>query len=406
MYKKGKTIFFIIILYISIFQDFLQKYIVYFKYFDEILALLFFPFLYFYCFKNKKNLKIKKDNAIIFTSLIFIILIGLFSNFYYKYQNLTIVLSDLLLFIKFFLLYFLSSILWEDDFFENKSKLILFHVKVIIIILAIFTICNYMFNLYIGDYRFGIKSNTLFFSHSTVLATVCIFLLSLLIRCSKKTVSPFYIICILLLFSTLRLKAIGACIMILFLAYYVEKNNKKISISKLLVLAVIILVVSFDQISYYYIDSDGSARRELTKTAFLVAKDYFPLGTGFGTYASHFSAVSYSVIYYKYNLNYIYGITPENPYFVSDVFWPMVIGQFGYIGLILYLICLYKIFKKIQDEFSADNVYIYISKMICLAYLIIASTSEAAFAGPIAMSLAIVIGSNSRRGNNEEVIEN
>ena len=46
----------------------------------------------------------------------------------------------------------------------------------------------------------------------------------------------------------------------------------------------------------------------------------------------------FSILYNKYNLNTVYGLSPNYHYFVADSFYTMLLGQFGYIGLFLYLI--------------------------------------------------------------------
>lgn len=93
-----------------------------------------------------------------------------------------------------------------------------------------------------------------------------------------------------------------------------------------------------------------------------------------------------------YGLNNIYGLQPRYSIFVSDTFWPMIMGQFGIVGVCSYLLCIYYIFKNIQNEYKVANKYQYIAKFLALFYLIISSTSESAFVNPMAMPLAIIIG--------------
>ena len=355
------------------------------------------PILTFNCYKNRNNLKINKIDFRIVISLIFILIIGLFSSFIYKYQPLSAVLGDMLLLSKFFLMYFLSSIVWNYDFYEKYSKKLYFHIRLIIFIMFFLTILNYGFNIFNStSYRFGIMVNELFYGTHTSLAAAMIFLIALLIRCSKKTFSLELFCALIVLVSTLRFKAIGAAIIILMLIFYIDKFNKKISISKFILFAIIAIIFAFDQISYYYIENDGTARKVLNEKSIEIAKDHFPLGAGFATYASHYSLVSYSPIYYNYGLNNVYGLNDGNNSFsfVSDTFWPMIIGELGFIGLILYINCIINIYKKIQSEFIKENKYFYISKIICLVYLAISSTSEAAFVHPLSIPLAFLLGTN------------
>ena len=88
----------------------------------------------------------------------------------------------------------------------------------------------------------------------------------------------------------------------------------------------------------------------------------------------------------------IWGLTADFYEFVADGFWPMLIAQFGYLGTCCYLLMLYKMFKNVQLIFDKNNLTIYVSKLICLLYLIISSIAENSFAGPIGMALAIIIG--------------
>ena len=86
IYKKNKVYFFILIIYLLVFQDLLQQYISVMQYFDEILAIILIPIMIFNCIKNK-TLKISKYNLYIVVCIIIITIIGLLGNVIYKYKN-------------------------------------------------------------------------------------------------------------------------------------------------------------------------------------------------------------------------------------------------------------------------------------------------------------------------------
>lgn len=389
---RVSSVFLVLILYLLIFQNLLTNYFKPIQYFDEVLALLVFPIGFFRLSnRNSNNHIIKKDDLIMICALLAIFAVGLYSNFVYKMQPANIYMSDALLVFKFFLVYLLSKWIWKDNIDNKQKKFILKHTKVIIFILFLLTIANYLFGIWPWEIRFGIMTNKLFYSQPTVLAASCIFLLSLLIMCSEKISKLDFIALSLVLLSTLRFKAIGAALIIALIVIYVYKTKKKISVTKFGILAFLALVLAWDQINFYYIDSDNSARNQLTIKSIEIAKDYFPVGSGFGTYASHMSGVNYSPMYYKYGLSGIYGLVKGHVEFISDTFWPMIIGQFGFIGFICYLITLVIIFKRIQNEFNISNINIYVSKIVCFVYLVISSTSEAAFVNPVAIPLAIML---------------
>ena len=100
------------------------------------------------------------------------------------------------------------------------------------------------------------------------------------------------------------------------------------------------------------------ARNALYITSVDIAKDYFPFGAGFGRYGSWMSRVHYSPLYDKYDLSEIHGLSREKPNFINDTFWPMVLGETGFIGfalymtaLILFMRTLYKQIKNTKDKY-------------------------------------------------------
>ena len=392
--NKLKYYVFVMLLYLFILQNPLQRTSI-LRYLDEIVALLSIPALLYYLINKKRKFVFRKNNLSFFMFQVTLIVVGLYSSYTLKYQPINIVFSDLLLVNKFFMAYIFSRLFFYDDFIDNFRDKIYIHVKVIVIALLILTIFNYVFAIWPASYRFSIMTNKLFYEHPTYLASICIFLISLLFLIADKNISRYnflFLILILILISTFRFKAIGACLFIVYLAKNIKKNFKKISISKITIIGFLLVLLCWDQISYYYIDLNSSARNVLTETSFKIAKDYFPLGTGFGTYGSYFSGVSYSPVYYMYNISHVYGISKNYSSFLSDTFWPMVLGQFGIIGLFCFIMLLKNIFSRIQNSFDIHNVHIYISKMICFIYLLISSTSESAYVNSLSIPLAIIIG--------------
>jgi hypothetical protein len=78
------------------------------------------------------------------------------------------------------------------------------------------------------------------------------------------------------------------------------------------------------------------ARIALYETAVRIGMDEFPLGVGLGRYASWVSRIEYSEVYQRYGLDTIYGLSPANPMFINDTFWPQILGETGVVGLAAY----------------------------------------------------------------------
>ncbi len=88
------------------------------------------------------------------------------------------------------------------------------------------------------------------------------------------------------------------------------------------------------------VDDEGAqtspARVALYTGSFRIARDHFPLGAGVGRYGSHMSRVEYSPVYSEYGLDRIGGLRERNPRYITDTFWPMILGEFGVGGLAAY----------------------------------------------------------------------
>jgi hypothetical protein len=92
------------------------------------------------------------------------------------------------------------------------------------------------------------------------------------------------------------------------------------------------------QVAHYTSSSETSARRLLYSGGERMANDNFPLGVGFGRFASYPSRLYYSPVYAQYELSSYYGLSRSFPNFIDDTSWPSVVGETGWGGLIIYLI--------------------------------------------------------------------
>ena len=157
--------------------------------------------------------------------------------------------------------------------------------------------------------------------------------------------------------------------------------------------APVVVALSWEQIEYYFFSSiqNDSARYQLLVKSIQVANEHFPFGSGFATYGSYYSAVYYSPLYEGYGLSTVNGLRPDGGAFISDSFWPMILGQFGWLGLICYCAALLALFMRIQKMREYSKA-IYTSGLSILVHLLITSTGESAFVHPLAIPLAIWLG--------------
>jgi serine/threonine protein phosphatase 1 len=124
--------------------------------------------------------------------------------------------------------------------------------------------------------------------------------------------------------------------------------------------------------------SDPQVRSLLTTQSLHVALDYFPGGSGAGTYASPPSfQLGYSDIYNKYGLSSLWGASAQAPQFLLDVFWPKILAQAGFIGALAYLIFFFKLngpaFFQYFSTSSADDWFCF-SIVMSSAFISVASS--------------------------------
>ncbi|MBR3897732.1 MAG: O-antigen ligase family protein [Bacilli bacterium] len=137
----------------------------------------------------------------------------------------------------------------------------------------------------------------------------------------------------------------------------------KIDIKKILLAVMISFMILFifkEQLLYtydtYIAESDTvTARQSLNDNGIRIMKEYFPLGVGFGKYGSWEARVNYSEYYYKYGMTKIYGLYPNMPFFATDTFWPAIIGETGFLGLIVYVIYIFKLYFLLRKKSTTIN---------------------------------------------------
>ncbi len=80
-------------------------------------------------------------------------------------------------------------------------------------------------------------------------------------------------------------------------------------------------------------------RTILTRESFVIAQQFFPLGSGAGSYASPPSfQFGYSDVYVRHGLSGLWGASANTGNHLLDVFWPKVIAQSGFVGAVFYLV--------------------------------------------------------------------
>lgn len=388
---RAREILFFLCFYLLVFQNPLTKYAsAVFFYLDELFALVGVVFALSLGLSKRKKLIIREDTAGMAVLVLIFVLSGLAANVLYRYQPAQLMLKDLYVNLKFFLSVMAGFYL--VFYVQPPRDLVLHHTKICTSVLFSILLADIIFNfLPISEYRYGFKVHSLIFGHVTYLAGTCVFLLAMLLFHYEKRNWKYIAMALLVLISTLRSKALAGAAAFFVVFYFVLVKRREMKLRHLLAVGVLAVCLAWGQISFYYIELAGkSARSIMTQTSFQIMKDYFPIGTGFGTFASDVAGEFYSPVYVKYGFSGVLELS-EGVGFFSDTFWPIIMGQTGFLGTVSYLLLLLVLFLKSTKVRFVDRGA-YAAVLFVFLYLMVSTTSEPTFCNSVSIPLALVLG--------------
>lgn len=179
-------------------------------------------------------------------------------------------------------------------------------------------------------------------------------------------------------------KYFGECVCFIALVMFVKSKINFTSVSTLLKLAALGAVVIFftwTKFNAYYVegfqeDAQEMARPITYQTGMkIMFHDYIPFGSGLGSFGTAAAAKEYSPIYYKYHLDEIWGLNPENPMFLADAFYP-TLAEYGIVGLFFFL-WFWK--RRLWEANKIPNLIYYRMALMCILALALESTADSSY---------------------------
>ena len=368
---------------IFIFHGVLEDVVPIFKIFDECIAILCFPLalIDYVKTKGKMGTRLAKTKRIELGLLVAFLLCGLAGNVLYRYQPLWVVAASAVLASKFFM------ILLSAGYLQKYLKIDWEEQELPVEILSIIWFGYYVLSMGLPEvcvrpeaWDVCAKSSLLF---------------ALLIFCNHKNVWLYRISLVLnviLLVLSGKEKAYGAMLIFAVLYYLIVKKKVQTKVRYIIYMAVPIFLLAWDKIYYYYVEGQNKYPKSImTNVSLKIAKDYFPIGTGFGTFGSTYAKNNYSPVYYLYGIAENNVLGAESKKYLTDVFWPILFGEAGILGTLIYCGLILILFVQIQ------RVYFYHKKKYMLLvfmfiYMLMTTFSEAGFMQPMVMVFAFVMG--------------
>lgn len=383
---KKRDISIYVLLCLMIFQNGLEFVWNGFSYLDELVPIIGFMLL---LHRNKVL------DSRIFIGILAYSIVGLMGDVLYQYQQAYLVAIDLFTNIKFFLNIFFGEIIFARFSNDELEHILIPTSKTITNVFTALVIADLVFNIWPGQVRYGIKSISLFYSHPTYFAGALSFLIICFTLYFKQNYLKYIVVDLVMLALTLRTKAIAFAALYIIFFLFIIKPRKRIKLWHILLAAMFLAIVGYSQYSFYFVQLRGrSARSVMLITSLRIMKDYFPIGTGFGTYGSHVAsaAVRYSPVYSLYGFGNIHELrnSMEGTFF-DDQFWPIVFGQTGILGTIIYFYLITCIVINVIKIRKFDK-YFYYGGILSLAFLLLSSIAEPAFNNSVALGPSLIIG--------------
>ena len=340
------------------------------SYYDEFYVLI--VVMYGVIFKYRR---LSKNAHRIFIVIILTYAIGLISNVYSELvSEVKPILIDLFTIYKQFLVFiFLRAIISEKEKVVFIESLISISKIFILLVCALALISQFIDLGMTQGERYGIKA--FFFVSGNHSALGISIIACLLVVAASNVSQRKFAIYLLGAFITLLLTTKGVIysFVIFTIIIYTIVNKGTIKVVHLFVLVGSLLFISSYQITTYFMD-EGSARMLFLATSVDIAKDFFPLGSGFATFGGDQARINYSSLYFEYDFNSAYGLGKgeDRGMFLNDNYLAMIIGQTGYVGMVLYGILLYYLFQIMNKDYQLSNRYKILS-MAALLMLIVSS---------------------------------
>lgn len=179
-------------------------------------------------------------------------------------------------------------------------------------------------------------------------------------------------------------KYFGECVVFIALVMFVKSkiNFKSIStVIKVCVLSAVVIFFTWTKFNAYYVEGFNEntevKARPVTYTTGLqiMFHDYIPFGSGLGSFATAAAAKEYSPLYYKYNLDMIWGLTPDNPMFLADTFYP-TLAEYGIVGLFFFL-WFWK--RRLWETNKIQNIVYYRMALMDILAVVLESTADTSY---------------------------
>ena len=339
-----------VIVLIFLFQTLLENYFYKASYIDEAIAALFFGY---FVLEVLVSAEIRAEDLFLCFLMLMMTLSGLYGNIHLGIQKSTsAIIIDIVSHIKFVALILGVSAFCRVNRVDYRSviKLPVLLGKVYLLVLLFFAMLNLLKDIGMhAEYRYGIRVFSFIFGTPGIVTNLVLFIIMLLLM--ERALDPskknlfFLAVAELLLILVIKSRSLILAAFFLMLYESLVIETKKSMVTRAGLIGIVAVIIGFPQFLKYFVNGEKANLGTAPRLLFLqggiqLFKQYFPFGSGFGTFGSSTAATHYSDLYYMMGFDKVAGMSPENPVYLNDTFWGMIFGQLGFLGTVFYALML------------------------------------------------------------------
>jgi hypothetical protein len=206
-----------------------------------------------------------------------------------------------------------------------------------------------------------------------------------------------------------KMKFVGEVVAFVAMLFYVRKKlnfKSPRTIWTIGLMMIVAVALTWTKFEVYFVDgwdNENLARPMTYKTSWKILWDYFPFGSGMGSFACNAAWKYYSPLYYEYHLNKIWGLGGDrllDGTFICDAFYP-TLAQFGVVGIFLFYLFWKRRLIAFNEMYSLKYYRVAMMAFFCLAIEQTADTSFLSGKGQ-GYCMLIALCLNSNRNFDEE----
>lgn len=208
--------------------------------------------------------------------------------------------------------------------------------------------------------------------------------------------------------ASTRSKYYGEAVLALFFLFLyrpgIVRGHRVKAAACAALLALLLVGVGWNKISYYFLTGESTkfdanvmesyARPVLYATGALVLMEKVPLGSGLASFGSFASTEPYSDLYHEYGISRVHGLSPSDPAFACDAFYPSL-AQFGIVGVGLFIAFWVYVARRLRLLIRGggeDSRTEFACGWILVAYILIESIAGTTFVQSLGMCAMMMLG--------------